>query len=187
MRVVDDSSHLQREAVMKISSQEEYGLRCLLQLASAWGNQSLTIPEIAASEKLSGPYVAKLLSVLRQAGLIESERGRSGGYHLAKPPEEIRLGAVMLVLGEPLFEDPGYCERHSGVETDGSCVHQGSCTLRILWLTLERWMRRVLDQITLADLVQNEGRIVELLRAHLEAAVLEPASSLMTLSPLSRS
>jgi Rrf2 family protein len=57
---------------MKITAQEEYGLRCLLRLARVGEGQALTIPEIAESEKLSQPYVAKLLSVLRQAGLITS-------------------------------------------------------------------------------------------------------------------
>ena len=91
---------------MKITAQEEYGLRCLIRLARAYGEQPLTIPEVAAAENLSPPYVAKLLSVLRQAGLIESVRGRTGGYHLARPPAEVRLGVVLLALGEPLFEEP---------------------------------------------------------------------------------
>ena len=91
---------------MKITAQEEYGLRCLLRLARVEADQPpLTIPEIAAAEGLSAPYVAKLLSVLRQAGLIESVRGRDGGYRLARPPAEVRLGAVLLALGEPLFDD----------------------------------------------------------------------------------
>ncbi len=64
------------EASMKITSQEEYGLRCLLRLAGAAEGQSLTIPEIASAEGLSAPYVAKLLSVLRQGGLIEAMRLR---------------------------------------------------------------------------------------------------------------
>src|SRR5437870_13785346 len=119
---------------MKITAQEEYGLRCLMRLAQAEGPSS-TLPEIAAAEGLSVPYVAKLLSVLRQGGLIDSVRGRSGGYRLAEVPADIHLGAVLMVLGEPLFDDPGYCQRHAGTETNGSCVHHGSCTLRALWLT----------------------------------------------------
>ena len=75
---------------MKITAQEEYGLRCLLRLARAEGEHAaLTIPEIAAAEGLSVPYVAKLLAVLRQAGLIESARGRAGGYRFAGTPEEV--------------------------------------------------------------------------------------------------
>src|SRR5581483_9250551 len=93
---------------MKITAQEEYGLRCLLRLARAAEGQSLTIPEIAAVEGMSGPYVAKLLAVLRQKGLIESVRGRAGGYRLARPPSEIAIGSLLLVLGDPLFVEPGY-------------------------------------------------------------------------------
>jgi Rrf2 family protein len=171
---------------MKITSQEEYGLRCLLRLASAGDGHSLTIPEIATSEGMSAPYVAKLLSVLRQQGLIESVRGRSGGYRLAGTPADISLGRVLMALGEPLFDDPGYCQRHAGTETEGNCVHHGGCTLRALWQTLEQWMRHTLDQITLADLLQSDQRLTDLLRARLAEAVFEPASPLITLTPLAR-
>lgn len=171
---------------MKITSQEEYGLRCLLRLASAAEGQSLTIPEIAGSEGLSAPYVAKLLAVLRQAGLIDSVRGRAGGYRLAAPPGEIRLGTVLRALGEPLYDDPGYCQRHAGTETEGNCVHQGACTLRALWVTLEQWMRHTLNQLTLADLLQTEHGLTDLLRARLADAVLESAEPLITLNPLVR-
>jgi Rrf2 family protein len=171
---------------MKITSQEEYGLRCLLRLARADGTQSLTIPEIAASEGLSGPYVAKLLAVLRQAGLIDSVRGRSGGYRLARRPADIHLGVVMRALGEPLFDEPGFCERHRGTETQGDCVHHGDCTLRALWHTLEQWMRRALDQLTLADLLQGGGHVTELLRACLADVAPEPTTGLITLTGVSR-
>lgn len=169
---------------MKITSQEEYGLRCLLRLAHAEEGQSLSIPEIAAAEGLSVPYVAKLLAVLRQAGLIDSVRGRSGGYRLARSPGKIQLGAVMMALGEPLYDDPGFCQKHPGTETEGNCVHLGGCTLRELWQTLELWMRRALDKITLADLLQGEGRLTELLRARLAEATQEPTSELIPLTAL---
>src|SRR3954447_18752312 len=102
---------------MKITAQEEYGLRCLLQLARAAEGHSLTIPEVAAAEGLSTPYVAKLLSVLRQAGLIESVRGRSGGYRLARLSREIGLGSFLLMRGEPLFDEPSYCQDHAGTKS----------------------------------------------------------------------
>ncbi len=165
---------------MKISAQEEYGLRCLLRLSMA-EHQALTLPELASLEGLSVPYVAKLMGVLRDAGLIDSVRGRSGGYRLAKAPEEIGLGSLLLVLGEPLFDEPNYCERHAGTSPDGTCVHHDACSLRALWQTLEKWMRGTLNQITLADLVQNEGSITELLRSRLASTVFEEPSNLITL------
>ena len=168
---------------MKITAQEEYGLRCLVRLAHAEA-QSATLPEIAAGEGLSVPYAAKLLAVLRQAGIIDSVRGRSGGYRLAKAPASIGLGSLLLALGEPLYDDPGYCQRHAGIAEDGNCVHHGGCSLRALWHTLEHWIRSSLDQITLADLLQSELQIVELVRSRLaQAPTLDPAP-LITLAPL---
>lgn len=152
---------------MKITAQEEYGLRCLLHLARVEDGHSLTIPEIATAEGLSAPYVAKLLAVLRQAGIVDSVRGRSGGYRLGRPASTIGLGSVLMILGEPLFDDPGYCQRHPGTETDGQCVHLSGCTLKSLWQTLEDWMRHVLDQITLSDLLQNQHSIADLVRSRL--------------------
>src|SRR5262249_25531837 len=121
---------------------------------------------------------------------IESVRGRAGGYRLAGSPADVTLGTVLVVLGEPFFEE-GYCQKHAGSEADGHCVHDGDCTLRGLWQTLQLWMRRTLDRITLADLLQNEGRVVELVRSRLADTVLssvaqEPATRLIELTPLTR-
>jgi len=137
-------------------------------------------------------------------GLPQSKKGIHRRFRKSPPPRdyprpmspscwrccgrpEITLGSVMMALGEPLFDDPGYCERHAGTEAEGACVHHGnSCTLRALWLTLEQWMRHTMNQITLADFLQGEHRITDLLRARLADAVLEPAAPLITLTPLSR-
>ena len=99
---------------MRFTAQEEYGLRCLLRLAQA-EQQAVTLPELATAEGMSVAYTAKLMGVLREAGLVDSTRGRTGGYRLNKPPEEIGLGSLLLVLGEPLFDEQGYCERHAGI------------------------------------------------------------------------
>jgi Rrf2 family protein len=169
---------------MKITAQEEYGLRCLLRLARAAPDYPLGIREIAEAEGLSTPYVAKLMAALRQAGLIESVRGRAGGYRLALAPREVRLGSLLLAVGEPLFDDPGYCRRHAGTEANGCCVHHGGCSLRALWQTLEQWMRAALDQMTLADLLLGEGEIVELLRRRLAETTSRGSPALVPLPVL---
>ena len=84
---------------MRITAKEEYGLRCILQLASAPPGEPLNAAEIARREGLSCPYVEKLLWTLKKAGVTKSHRGVKGGYVLAAPPEQISLGDVQRALG----------------------------------------------------------------------------------------
>src|SRR5258708_35673147 len=104
---------------MKITAQEEYGLRCLLWFARIGPEKSLTIPDIAAAENLSVPYAAKLLSVLRQGGLIESARGRNGGYRLVAAPAGNGVGGGPPVLGGTPLGDPGVCPPRPGTGNHG--------------------------------------------------------------------
>lgn len=141
---------------MKFSAQEEYGLRCLLQISRQGEGGSLTIPEIGAAEGLSIPYVAKLVRILRQGGLLKSIRGQSGGYTLTRPPEQIVIGEVLAVLGGRLFES-GYCRRYPGtVET---CTHTGDCSIRPLWRAVQLGVDQVLSRTTLLDLLGNEQQM----------------------------
>src|SRR5688572_3949347 len=107
---------------MKFSAQEEYGLRCLIQLARS--GQSMTIPEISRVEGMSTTHVAKLLTILRKEGFIVSTRGQAGGYVLSRPPEEIVIGAVLEALGGKLY-DGDFCNRHAGQLS--ICTHAVDC------------------------------------------------------------
>ena len=89
---------------MKLSSQEEYGLRCLLQVARHDPEGSVTIPEIARIEGLSIPHVAKLMRSLRRGGFVKSVRGQAGGYKLARTSDHINIGEVLAWLGGRLFD-----------------------------------------------------------------------------------
>ena len=89
---------------MKFSSQEEYGLRCLLCLAREREGGSLAIPAISQAEGISTTYVAKLMRILRRGGFVESVRGKIGGYTLSRPPDQIVVGEVLALLGGRLFE-----------------------------------------------------------------------------------
>jgi len=144
---------------MKFSSQEEYGLRCLLRLGAASG--PLTIPEIAQLEGISEPYAGKLLRVLRTAGLVRAERGAVGGYTLARAPETISTGEALAVLGGRLYE-PKFCEEHAGAKAaEKVCTHSVNCSLRSLWRTLQLVLDQVLEQTTLRDLLCNEQTMTE--------------------------
>lgn len=142
---------------MKVSPSEEYGLRCLLQLARAYpGGRDLSLHEIATREGMPIPNTAKLLRRLRMAGIVASARGRSGGYSLARAPEEITLAAALSALGGPMFEQTRDCTTYTGLET--VCVNAGDCSVRSLWRTLGELIEGALGKITLADLDSSEQR-----------------------------
>ncbi len=141
---------------MKLSAQEEYGLRCLLTLARATPGTSLTIPQIAEAERISGPNVAKLLRVLKRSGYVVALRGQSGGYALARKANEINVGEVLACLGGRIF-DSGFCGRHSSA-TRG-CGHNSDCSVRSVWRLVQRAVDDVLSRLTLADLLVEESEV----------------------------
>ena len=138
---------------MKFSAQEEYGLRCLLQLGRQAERGGLTIPEISSAEGLSGPYVAKLMRILRRGGFAQSTRGQIGGYVLSRPPKQIVVGEVLALLGGRFYE-PDFCERYPGREE--VCTHTVNCSVRSLWTALQGVLDRVLSKTTLQDLLGDE-------------------------------
>jgi Rrf2 family transcriptional regulator, iron-sulfur cluster assembly transcription factor len=138
---------------MKLSSQEEYGLRCLLRLAREGETGSLTIPEISQAEGISSFYAAKLMRILRRGGFVKSARGQTGGYALARPAGEIVVGEALAALGGRLFESE-FCDEHAGIEK--LCTNTVDCSIRSLWRTVQLVLDRVLSGTTLKDLMSTE-------------------------------
>ncbi len=134
---------------MRFTAQEEYGLRCLVQIARDPSGMS-TIAEIAERESLSVAYVAKLLIVLRKGGIVESTRGQKGGYRLARAADQMRLDEVIDVLGGRLYP-ADFCTRYAG--HDDICVHHAECSIRGLWSRIDSLVHDSLARTTLRDLV----------------------------------
>ena len=139
---------------MKLTTQEEYGLRCLLRLGQQPAGESLTIAELSKTEGISSANVAKMLRVLRKGGLVRSTRGKDGGYALARPAEQVRVGEALAVLGGRLF-DNAFCDTHSGGA--GLCANMGDCSIRSVWRLLQDAIDGVLGRMTLKDLVRSES------------------------------
>ena len=140
---------------MKISAQEEYGLRCLLQLAYLPEGESLTLGQIAEREGISVANAGKLLWLLSKAGLVSSVRGNRGGYRLARPASEVRLSEVIKVLDGDLVEE--HCKSYTGVLD--VCVHTGDCGIRPVIVGLHEIVQQALSEITLAQLVGTEAKV----------------------------
>ena len=137
---------------MRISAVEEYGLRCLLTLARQGRDGQLSIADIAEREGLSVPYASKLLALLRKEGLVVAERGRGGGFSVARPADEISMYEVITALGGPLI-DPNHCTKFSGQQEE--CVHADNCSVHTVLGGLAGYIQEFLSQTTLGDLINS--------------------------------
>lgn len=138
---------------MQILAIEEYGLRCLLQVALHPGPGPITGPEIARREGLGPEYVARIMRALRAGGLVVSTRGATGGYRLPRPADQISVWEALRVLGGELFSE-AFCDCRPGQRR--SCVHVDDCSVRVLWRKLAGSLRQTLEQVSLEDLRRDE-------------------------------
>src|SRR5438105_384610 len=137
---------------MKISAQEEYGLRCLLQLARQPEGGYLSLRQIAELEGISAAYAGKLLWIMNHAGLVKSVRGSKGGYALSRPAPEIALSEIIKILDEDQVGN--HCQHFSG-ELD-ACIHTTGCTIMPVVEGLNELVHEVLSKISLAQLMGGQ-------------------------------
>jgi Rrf2 family iron-sulfur cluster assembly transcriptional regulator len=150
---------------MKITAQEEYGLRILIRIAGCRDKAGLSIPQLSETEGLSSHYVAKLTRILRMGGFINSTPGLKGGYVLAKPSNEIGIKQILKVLGGVLF-DQDFCGLHAG--SLKLCTNSVDCSARSLWQMIQFTVDQLLDKITLHDLANSENESARALHYLLE-------------------
>lgn len=145
---------------MKITAQEEYGLRILIRIACCKDEAGMSIPQLSEAEGITTPYVAKLTRLLRIAGFINSTPGYKGGYVLAQPAKEININKVLKALGGSLF-DTSFCSSHAG--SMKMCTHSVDCSARSLWQMVQFSIDQILDKISLHDLVNPETESAKVL------------------------
>ena len=137
---------------MKLSKRGEYGIRALITLASQEGDGVVQIKEIAAREKIPVKFLEQILLALKNAGLVNSRMGSSGGYHLSRPPEQISLGQVVRILDGPLA--PIRCVSQTAYEKC-ACPDEESCGLRMVMLDVRNAISSILDGTSLADVARR--------------------------------
>ncbi len=140
---------------MKITATEEYGMRCMLQLALRQGT-TVSLSELAGAEGIAVPFAAKVLLRLRRAGLVAAPRGRRGGYALAEAAERITVLRILKALGKPLF-DSTFCREHGSPDA-ADCSRLSDCSLRPVWAHFDALLGRFFENTTLADLATGERR-----------------------------
>jgi Rrf2 family protein len=142
---------------MKLSKRGEYALRSLINLgiAAKVGRELVRVAELAKAEDLPVKFLEQVMQQLREAGYVESERGKHGGYRLAKPASQIHIGEIVRLIDGPLA--PIGCVSQSAYEPC-NCPDEVHCGLRMLMLDVRNAIAAILDRYTLADVVEVTTR-----------------------------
>ena len=147
---------------MKISANEEYGLRIILCIAGFQvekPSELVSLNQIADAEGISPEYTASIITLLKGAKLVESVRGKNGGYKLGKPPEEITLYNIINALSDKPFAS-GFCDSHTGVME--RCMHSENCSIRPVWTYITNLLDQFFSKISLSELMKREHDIKDL-------------------------
>ena len=133
---------------MRVSTKGRYALRLMLDLALNNTGEPVSIKDISKRQDVSDKYLEQIISVLNKAGFVKSIRGAQGGYMLKKAPEEYTVGMILRLTEGSLA--PVECVE----EEETLCSRKQTCATFTVWKKMHDAINSVVDNITLADLVE---------------------------------
>ena len=133
---------------MRLSARADYALRAAIELAAAEGTH-LTADQLAQAQRIPGKFLEAILTQLRRAGLVRSQRGPEGGFWLAREASEISLADIIRAIDGPLVGVRG--ERPERVDYTGAAM-----PLQAVWIALRANERAILEEVTLAHIVAGK-------------------------------
>ena len=134
---------------MLISTRGRYALRVMIDLAEHQSEEFISLKEIAQRQEISEKYLESIIRILVKAKVVESLRGKGGGYRLRKAPEQYTVDSILRLTEESLA--PVTC-LESNAE---ACSRSGSCRTLALWQGLDKVIREYLESVTIADLADQ--------------------------------
>ena len=145
---------------MRVTAKADYAVRAVVELAAAQEGSPRKMDDVAAAQQIPVSFLENILTQLRSAGIVRSQRGPDGGYWLSRPAAEIALADVIRAVEGPLVGVRG--------QRPEEVVYQGSAApLQRVWIALRANLRAVLEEVTVADVAADElsEAVVALTRA----------------------
>lgn len=140
---------------MKLSTKGRYGLRAVIDLAIHMDEEAIALSQIAERQGISTNYLEQLIAKLKKAGIVNSIRGAQGGYVLAKPAEEISVGAILRALEGDL--NPVDCSEVT--QGDSPCSNSDLCVTKYVWKRISDSINDAVDGIMLSELVAESRKV----------------------------
>ncbi len=150
---IDLGGYCYAGSVRTISKRTQYGLKAMLALGRRFGEGPVLIATLAAEENIPVKFLEVILLDLKGHGLLESKKGKGGGYHLSRPPSTITLGSLIRMMEGPLAPLP--CASETAFRPCEECTDVEACGTRIIMRQVRDAIADVLDRTTLADLLRQ--------------------------------
>jgi Rrf2 family protein len=139
-----------REREKMLTNKGKYGLKAMLHLAGLEPGRPALVSDIAKDNEIPKKFLDTILGELRNAGFVQSKKGKGGGYVLARPPHEISVGHVIRVLDGPLA--PISCASRTSYRRCADCADEKHCAVRLMMLEVRNAIATVLDNRSLAEM-----------------------------------
>jgi Rrf2 family protein len=140
---------------MRLTTKSRYGTRLILDLAVYGKDRPVPLSDVSNRQNISVKYLEQITRKLKQAGIVDSCRGPSGGHMLAKSPDEISIGQIVRILEESTVIADCADQKK---KICGVCNRAGECLSRWVWVEAGRAMFDCLDRITISSLLSIDGR-----------------------------
>jgi Rrf2 family protein len=138
-----------------LTAKGKYGLKALVHLSSLAAGETAQAIDIAEANNIPKKFLDAILGELRNAGAVHSKKGPGGGYMLARPPGEIKLGFVIRTLDGPLA--PIACASRTAYQPCEDCKDVNACAVRLTMVKVRDAISDILDRLTLADMLALDG------------------------------
>jgi Rrf2 family protein len=134
---------------MHVTAKADYAVRAVVELASSSQQSPRKVDDVAQAQAIPVSFLENILTQLRSSGVVRSQRGPEGGYWLAHPPEQVSLAQVIRAVEGPLVGVRG--QRPEEIEYTGSAE-----SLQKVWIALRANLRKVLEEVSVADVASGK-------------------------------
>ena len=143
-----------------ISKKTKYALKGLLYLARKYNQGPILISDLARDERIPKKFLELILLSLKNNGVLQSKKGKGGGYYLGRPPKEISIGNVIRILEGPLAPVP--CVSETAYAKCKECLDERSCGIRFVMKDVRDAITNVLDKTSLSDMLEFEEKAIKM-------------------------
>ncbi len=152
-----------------ISKKTKYGLKSLLYLARKYNQGPILISDLAKEERIPKKFLELILLALKNNGVLQSRKGKGGGYYLGRPPHEISVGNVVRILDGPLA--PVSCVSETAYASCQECLDERTCGIRLVMKDVRDAISSILDGTSLADMLEREERAAKMEKGILDFSI----------------